>query len=903
MLNSYGSDSPNDAEFCLKQKLRYTHKCRKTSAKKHPRHAETVTATTSHAHTSGPDANTKATKYYDSQKPNYQTQKITQACGTCMVTDRETCTNKQNSCTGGSSSAKPRTAGNAIHFGNNLTTADDSTVYEDTPFEFKAPLDSNINSNASHALPQSNSTILVNSYDKTYINCANVPTKTISENSTSESPPSKCTCTDITKNYLGSDHNTNNFDSNEAFDSDWTNVATTTQIKPTTQCAADTPFKNRQVPNIRHEENPRNLADQIPTHYDYEIVEQDSQKRDLLELSEEESLNPGKLNDVHLKYSREQESVSTVENHPINCDEGTAFLSPEPANSNFYLMQQGHEREKDLADNDLWPIQNSSVSEIDLLNVESGYQSQENPNSFHQHLDTQCNNLEYSDCTTKPIPDNQNQETIHQPLNFNIASLPVSNRRRVSHHKSSSVPCTRHKNILNSKEAQSVNFLSDSPNLTCCENFPSYTSSSGNMQSNLDRFSKNSQFLPADRNLNKYIVVDGNSIYSESLPQPVGSNIESLDQILPSSPQKDCILTSKDSCGSASLKQVGFRERSDSIKSDYSNDHYLLEPLETVSRTMIKIPVAAPISNSYFRSLKVRTSSVSLNDDRFLRKRAESVGSANSYGGYCSRTDLSTSPSVSSPTGSPITDDFTRHRRGYLRKVYSIDEGIDLSSDGFTQLRRKLRSTRSSISIPYRDDDFGSTKKAYSSAYPYFSSNLAPKQHRSISSLGDFARERSLSSSSSLHKNILFFEKLQEEAALTSQSAYPKPSGYIYSSPPPLSEADLNNILKKRHHLAMTNKLNHSEAASILGVKLSVNNEEDEIDDLRSLVSSSKSDKQSQPTNSAIHKHESENSDEEIDKSDACLLEDESAFECENNDKTLKFEIPYPQLFGEPLAV
>lgn len=45
------------------------------------------------------------------------------------------------------------------------------------------------------------------------------------------------------QNYLGSDHNTNNFDSNEAFDSDWTNVATTTQIKPTTQCAADTPFK------------------------------------------------------------------------------------------------------------------------------------------------------------------------------------------------------------------------------------------------------------------------------------------------------------------------------------------------------------------------------------------------------------------------------------------------------------------------------------------------------------------------------------------------------------------------------------------------------------------------------------------------------------------------------------
>lgn len=288
---------------------------------------------------------------------------------------------------------------------------------------------------------------------------------------------------------------------------------------------------------------------------------------------------------------------------------------------------------------------------------------------------------------------------------------------------------------------------------------------------------------------------------------------------------------------SSSLRKVDFRDRSNSIKSDYSNDHYLLEPLETVSRKKIKIPVVAPISSSYYRSPSLKPSSASLNDATNTtingsvgcsRNRAESVGSANSFYGsnsgyyhhhYYHRQDFSrsSSASFSSLNNSPVTDYFEKRQSGYLRKVYSIDEGIDLSSGDFQKLRRKLRPSHSSHSISCRNDDYcfpgsannggsnmtndnnGSSNSANNnnnskcqnctSRHLSFPTNIAPKTQRSMPSLQAPSSSPSSSSkhkrisSSSLHKNILFFEKMQQEAAALGNCSFPKPTVFpFYSS-------------------------------------------------------------------------------------------------------------------------
>lgn len=576
-----------------------------------------------------------------------------------------------------------------------------------------------------------------------------------------------------------------------------------------------------------------------------------STKNVLLEIGNE-SPSHHNIHELESLTTLDDETQHQVHQTPLNVHntQSPVHDTESPHFSNFSLSKQGHEREQE--NDDLWSQHSGGIDLFDLDNA--------HPYRYPASIHRDNANKEPTRMHQRSVSGSSISQTILDKqkrfLRQAASSGDISRKESLmgevnqfrgkifSHERRSSSPAfgklhTFHKHNHHHHHAASADFAH--------EHYPTYLPISANDRHSLKSYNTYQDSASGDSSEGN-IDLRLQEGYTETMPQSIASIFEpGFDSNSISNPCTP-IKTSRDRSLSRSsrLDHRFGRDRSSSIHSNYSNgassnyssDHYL-EPLETVSRTLITIPVAAPISSSYFRRIHHSSSLRSLTDidtegneaGENHRKRAESVSSIKSSCSFnsFSRSDTHQSPYYPSFLDSPTNEEF---KGRYISKVVNIDDGIDLSSGGISQLRTRLRPSRSSISIPSFAESADTDNEETESLNKQFtmaSHDRFPKPRRSTSSLKDFNRDRSSSSSFSssplFYRHVSFFEKVNEENGTGVKSNKKLQN---LTSAPPLSETDLKQLKQRRHHLALTNRLNHSEASTILGVKLKMQKEEEE---------------------------------------------------------------------------
>lgn len=166
----------------------------------------------------------------------------------------------------------------------------------------------------------------------------------------------------------------------------------------------------------------------------------------------------------------------------------------------------------------------------------------------------------------------------------------------------------------------------------------------------------------------------------------------------------------------------------------------------------------------------------------------------------------------------------------------------DLSFEGFTTSNQiffssSFKNDNFSFSKQQQQHSFTKVPHVYSdkiseplsSSFSHTSSQASSPYATTNNNNTTTAADNKRLESSPIHKNILFFEKAQEDHnSWKGFHSFGRVGSSSTTPAPLLSEDELECLSKQRLHLALTNKLSHSEAASILGVKLAVNNGEEE---------------------------------------------------------------------------